>query len=162
MSPREKYWNFYGSVRNYFFFSHCHAIKRERLDKTLRRNIPYGPSGCCDYSLLYTLMVLAQNTDTYMYGNEQEREKLLKQICLSFTPPFWSQNLEKTAQLIYKQIASPLPASSLLTEQADSRDTISPETQLMVRSYFTSMLLPWDSCVQTAEENTSLAHQKHL
>lgn len=81
---------------------------------------------------------------------------------LKFTPPFWSQNLEKNAQLIYKQITSPLPAPSLWNEQVDNRDTILPETKLMVRSYFTQAFLPWDSSVKIREGNTFLAHQKHL
>lgn len=34
MSLRDIYLNFYGSVRNYLFFSHCHGVKTGSLYKT--------------------------------------------------------------------------------------------------------------------------------
>lgn len=73
---------------------------------------------------------------------KQRRIKHIKQIYLTFTFLFQSQNLEKPAQLISKQIASLLAAFLPLNEKSHRRDTVYPGIKFMIRSYFMSMFLP--------------------
>lgn len=88
-----------------------------------------------------------------------------KEVCLrlrrSQSFKLKSESGEKsTAQL--QTNSTTTSACSLWNEQADSRDSIFPEPQLMVKSYFKCLFLAWESSVWIAEDTTSSAHQKSL
>lgn len=91
---------------------------------------------------------------------KQRRAKHTKQTYLTFTLLFWSQNLEKPAQLISKQITPLLAVFLPLNGKSHRRNKVFAGIKFMIRSYFMIMVLPWDFHVQ-AEENNSQAYQKH-
>lgn len=89
-------------------------------------------------------VTVVQSKEEVCIRLKQRRAKYIKQIYLTFTFLFWSQNLEKPSQLISKQTASLLAAFLPLNGKSHRRDTVYPGIKFMIRSYFMSVILPWD------------------